>query len=37
VRPHKEALLQVFEQYRAGHLVPLSEAHLRSVEDAGNE
>src|SRR5574342_1233554 len=37
VRPHKEALLQVFEQYRAGHLVPLSEAELRAVEDAGNE
>ena len=37
VRPHKEALLQVFEQVRAGNLVPLSEADLRRVEDAGNE
>jgi thymidylate synthase (FAD) len=37
VRPHKEALLRVFEQYRAGNLVPLTEADLRRVEDAGNE
>ena len=37
VRPHKEQLLSVFEQYRAGQLVPLGEEHLRAVEDAGNE
>ncbi len=37
VRPHKEQLLDVFKQYRAGNLVPLGEEHLRSVEDAGNE
>jgi thymidylate synthase (FAD) len=37
VRPHKEQLLDVFKQYRAGHLVPLGEEHLRAVEDAGNE
>jgi len=37
IRPHKEQLLDVFKQYRAGNLVPLDEAHLRSVEDAGTE
>jgi len=37
VRPHKEQLLEVFRQYQAGNLQPLSEAHLRTVEDAGNE
>ncbi len=37
IRPHKEQLLQVFREYRAGNLVPLSEEHLRTVEDAGNE
>jgi thymidylate synthase (FAD) len=37
VRPHKEQLLEVFDQYRAGHLVPLGEEQLRQVEDAGNE
>jgi thymidylate synthase (FAD) len=37
VRPHKEKLLQVYEQVRAGQLVPLGEEHLRSVEDAGQE
>ena len=37
VRPHKEQLLEVFEEYRAGHLVPLGEENLREVEDAGND
>jgi thymidylate synthase (FAD) len=37
VRPHKEQILDVFRQYRAGNLVPLGEEHLRAVEDAGNE
>ena len=37
VRPHKEALLRVFEQVRAGNLAPLTEVDLRQVEDAGNE
>jgi thymidylate synthase (FAD) len=37
VRPHKEQLLSVFREYRAGNLVPLGEEHLRAVEDAGNE
>jgi thymidylate synthase (FAD) len=37
VRPHKDQLLEVFRQVRAGNLVPLSEEHLRTVEDAGNE
>ena len=37
VRPHKEQLLDVFRQYRAGNLVPLGEDLLRKVEDAGND
>ncbi|MGC3997374.1 MAG: FAD-dependent thymidylate synthase [Anaeromyxobacter sp.] len=37
VRPHKEQILEVFREYRAGNLVPLGEEHLRAVEDAGNE
>ncbi len=37
IRPHKEQLLDVFKQYRAGNLVPLDEAHLRQVEDAGTD
>src|SRR5512143_2442711 len=37
VRPHKEQLLDVCRQYKAGNLVPLGEEHLRAVEDAGNE
>jgi thymidylate synthase (FAD) len=37
IRPHKEQILDVFKQYRAGNLVPLGEEHLRSVEDAGQE
>ena len=37
VRPHKEQMLEVFREYRAGNLVPLGEEHLRTVEDAGNE
>jgi thymidylate synthase (FAD) len=37
VRPHKEQLLELFRQHRAGGVTPLAEAHLREVEDAGNE
>src|SRR5512143_2166401 len=37
IRPHKEQLLSVFREFRAGNLVPLGEEHLRAVEDAGNE
>jgi thymidylate synthase (FAD) len=37
VRPHKELLLEVYKQHRAGGVVPLSEQHLREVEDDGNE
>ncbi len=37
VRPHKEQIFQLFREYRAGNLVPLGEADLRRVEDAGNE
>jgi thymidylate synthase (FAD) len=37
VRPHKEQLLEVFQQYRIGNLVPLGEEHLRTVEDADGE
>jgi len=37
VRPHKEQIFEVFRQYKAGNLVPLSEDDLRRVEDAGNE
>jgi hypothetical protein len=37
VRPHKEQLLDVFRQYKAGNLVALREEDLRAVEDAGNE
>ena len=34
VRPHKQRLLEVYEQARRGEVVPLDEGHLRSVEDA---
>jgi thymidylate synthase (FAD) len=34
VRPHKEQIFQMFKEYRSGNLVPLSEAHIREVEDA---
>ena len=34
VRPHKEQIFQLFREYRAGNLAPLSEADLRTVEDA---
>jgi thymidylate synthase (FAD) len=37
IRPHKEQILEVFKQYRAGNLVPLGEDDLRKVEDAGQE
>ncbi len=37
VRPHKEQIFQLFREYKAGNLAPLSEADLRTVEDAGNE
>ena len=37
VRPHKEQIFALFREYKAGHLVPLGEADLRKVEDAGNE
>ncbi len=37
VRPHKEQILEVVRQQRSGNLVPLSEEHLRTVGDAGNE
>ncbi len=37
VRPHKEQIFQLFREYRAGNLAPLTEAALREVEDAGNE
>ena len=37
VRPHKEQLFQLFEQHRKGAIVPLAEADIRQVEDAGNE
>jgi thymidylate synthase (FAD) len=37
VRPHKEQIFQLFREYKAGNLAPLSEADLRQVEDAGNE
>jgi thymidylate synthase (FAD) len=35
IRPHKEQIFQLFRDYRAGNLVPLAEADLRRVEDAG--
>jgi thymidylate synthase (FAD) len=35
VRPHKEELLALFARHRSGSLAPLTEADLRSVEDAG--
>src|SRR6266568_1856749 len=37
VRPHKEQIFELFRQYKAGNLVPLTEADLRRVEDDGNE
>jgi thymidylate synthase (FAD) len=37
VRPHKEQLLEVYRQVKTGALVPLSEEHLRQVEDAGQD
>jgi thymidylate synthase (FAD) len=37
VRPHKEQVFQLLREHGKGTLVPLSEADLRSVEDAGNE
>jgi thymidylate synthase (FAD) len=37
VRPHKEQLLEVFRQHKAGNLQALTEQDLRTVEDAGNE
>jgi thymidylate synthase (FAD) len=37
VRPHKEQIFQLFKEYKAGNLAPLTEADLRQVEDAGNE
>ena len=37
VRPHKEQLLEVYRQVRSGALVPLSEEHLREVEDEGQD
>jgi thymidylate synthase (FAD) len=37
VRPHKEQVFQLLREHRKGDLVPLSEAELRSAEDAGNE
>jgi thymidylate synthase (FAD) len=35
VRPHKEQLLELFARHHAGDLAPLTEEHLRRVEDAG--
>ncbi len=35
LRPHKEQILELFAQQRAGGLAPLTEEHLRRVEDAG--
>jgi thymidylate synthase (FAD) len=37
VRPHKEQIFQIFREYKKDNLVPLNEAHLRSVEDAGQD
>ena len=37
VRPHKEQVFQLLREHRKGNLAPLSEADLRSAEDAGNE
>jgi thymidylate synthase (FAD) len=37
VRPHKEMLFRILEQHRKGAVVPLAEADIRAVEDAGNE
>jgi len=37
VRPHKEQILQLLAQSRAGQMQPLSEGDLRKVEDAGNQ
>ncbi len=34
VRPHKEQIFQLFREYRSGNLTPLTEADLRTVEDA---
>ncbi|HSN15562.1 MAG TPA: FAD-dependent thymidylate synthase [Anaeromyxobacteraceae bacterium] len=35
VRPHKEQILELFARHHAGDLAPLTEEHLRRVEDAG--
>jgi thymidylate synthase (FAD) len=35
IRPHKEQILELFAQHRAGNLAPLTEADLRRVEEAG--
>jgi thymidylate synthase (FAD) len=37
VRPHKEQVFELFQQYQAGNLVPLTEENLRTVEDVGND
>jgi thymidylate synthase (FAD) len=37
VRPHKEEIFEIYARYKSGNLVPLTEGHLREVEDAGNE
>jgi thymidylate synthase (FAD) len=37
LRPHKEYLLEVFEQFRSGQLAPIGEEHLRTVEDTDDE
>jgi thymidylate synthase (FAD) len=37
VRPHKEQVFQLFREYRAGNLQPITEADLRRVEDDGVE
>jgi thymidylate synthase (FAD) len=37
VRPHKEQLLDLFKKHQSSRMIPLDEAHLRSVEDAESE
>ena len=37
LRPHKELLLQVYEQFRGGQLVPLGDERLRTIEDTDDE
>ena len=34
---HLERIFQLFREYKAGNLAPLTESDLRRVEDAGNE